>query len=96
MISTVDEWSPLKKIVVGSATDANWPVNDPVFSKESEKTTWTETPVPCGPVPQRIINEANEDLDILATTLMSFRCGSCPSRSTQFSNTRWHVQLLPA
>jgi N-dimethylarginine dimethylaminohydrolase len=44
---------------------------DPVFSKESEKTTWTETPVPRGPVPQRIIDEANEDLDDLATTLMS-------------------------
>jgi scyllo-inosamine-4-phosphate amidinotransferase 1 len=71
MINSYDEWSPLKKIVVGSATDANWPVMDPVFSKESEKTTWTETPVPSGPVPQRIIEEANEDLDILATTLMS-------------------------
>jgi len=71
MISSFNEWSPLKKIVVGSATDANWPVNDPVFSQESEKTTWKETPVPRGPVPQRIIDEANEDLDILATTLTS-------------------------
>jgi N-dimethylarginine dimethylaminohydrolase len=71
MISSYDEWSPLKKIVVGSATDANWPVNDPVFAKESEKTTWKETPVPRGPVPQWIIDEANEDLDSLATTLMS-------------------------
>jgi len=71
MISSYDEWSPLKKIVVGSATDANWPVNDPVFAKESEKTTWKESPVPRGPVPQRIIEEANEDLDSLATTLMS-------------------------
>jgi N-dimethylarginine dimethylaminohydrolase len=41
-----------------------------VFSKESEKTTWTETPVPKGPVPQRIIDEANEDLDGLSETLM--------------------------
>ena len=71
MISSYNEWSPLKRIVVGSATDANWPVNDPVFSKESEKTTWKESPVPRGPVPQRIIDEANEDLDILATTLVS-------------------------
>jgi scyllo-inosamine-4-phosphate amidinotransferase 1 len=69
MISSWNEWDQLKKVVVGSATDANWPVNDPVFSKESEKTTWKETPVPRGPVPQRIIEEANEDLDILATTL---------------------------
>ena len=71
MISSYNEWSPLKKIVVGSATDANWPVNDPVFSKESEKTTWKESPVPRGPAPQRIIEETNEDLDGLATTLMS-------------------------
>ena len=71
MISSYNEWSPLKKIVVGSATDANWPVNDPVFSKEGEKTTWKESPVPRGPVPQHIIEEANEDLDGLATTLMS-------------------------
>lgn len=71
MISTWNEWDRLQRVVVGSATDANWPVTDPVFSKESEKTTWQETPVPRGPVPQRIIEEANEDLDTLATTLMS-------------------------
>ena len=71
MISSRNEWSPLKKIVVGSATDANWPVNDPVFSKEGEKTTWKESPVPRGPVSQRIIEETNEDLDGLVTTLMS-------------------------
>jgi N-dimethylarginine dimethylaminohydrolase len=70
-INSCNEWSPLKKIIVGSATDANWPVTDPVFSREGEKTTWKETPVPRGPVPQRIIDEANDDLDILATTLVS-------------------------
>jgi len=69
MISSYNEWSPLKRIVVGDATHANWPVMDPVFSRESEKTTWTETPVPKGPVTQRIIDEANEDLDSLANTL---------------------------
>lgn len=71
MIQTYNEWDPLKKIVVGSATHANWPVTDPVFSTESQRTLWKETPVPRGPVPQRIIEEANEDLDTLATTLMS-------------------------
>jgi N-dimethylarginine dimethylaminohydrolase len=70
MISTVNEWGSLKKIVVGSATDANWPVRDPIFSKESEKTTWQESPVPRGPVSQRIIEETNEDLDGLVTTLI--------------------------
>jgi len=71
MISSFNEWSTLKRIVVGSATDANWPVNDPVFALEGEKTTWKETPVPRGPVSQRIIEETNEDLDSLVTTLMS-------------------------
>lgn len=71
MIYTVNEWSPLRRVVVGSATDANWPTTDPVFAKEPEKTTWKQTPVPRGPVPQRIIDEANEDLDGLATTLIS-------------------------
>jgi N-dimethylarginine dimethylaminohydrolase len=71
MIYSWNEWSPLKRVIVGSATDANWPVTDPVFAQESQKTTWHQTPVPRGPVPQWIIEEANEDLDNLATTLMS-------------------------
>lgn len=70
MIQSYDEWSPLKKIVVGDASHANWPVRDPVFSRESEKTTWKETPVPSGPVPQHIIDETNEDLAALADTLI--------------------------
>jgi N-dimethylarginine dimethylaminohydrolase len=70
MISSYNEWDQLKKIVVGSATHANWPVNDPVFKLEESKTTWKETPVPRGPVPQWIIDEANEDLDILSKTLV--------------------------
>lgn len=69
IISSYNEWDPLKEIVVGSATHANWPVNDPVFSQESRKTLWKETPVPSGPVPQWIIDEANEDLQSLADTL---------------------------
>ena len=69
MIHTHNEWDPLKKIIVGDAAHANWPRHDPVFSLESEKTTWKETPVPVGPVPQWIIDEANEDLQTLADTL---------------------------
>ena len=69
MIHSINEWDSLKKIVVGTASHANWPDKDPVFSQESLKTTWTATPVPSGPVPQWIIDEANEDLQILAATL---------------------------
>jgi glycine amidinotransferase/scyllo-inosamine-4-phosphate amidinotransferase 1 len=69
MISTFNEWDPLKKIVVGDASFANWPRYDPVFAQESKKTLWKETPVPSGAVPQWIIDEANEDLQRLADTL---------------------------
>ena len=69
MIHSYNEWDSLKEVVVGTADFANWPTDDPVFAKESEKTTWTETPVPSGPVPDWIIDEANEDLDLLSKTL---------------------------
>ncbi|CAB4129229.1 COG1834 N-Dimethylarginine dimethylaminohydrolase [uncultured Caudovirales phage] len=69
MISSFNEWDPLKSVVVGSAKYANWPTTDPVFSQESMKTTWKETPVPSGPVPDHIVNEADEDLNELARTL---------------------------
>jgi N-dimethylarginine dimethylaminohydrolase len=64
VIDSCNEWDNLKSVVVGSADRANWPKFDPVFSLESK-----ETPVPSGPVPQYIIDQANEDLDILANTL---------------------------
>jgi glycine amidinotransferase/scyllo-inosamine-4-phosphate amidinotransferase 1 len=66
MIDSRNEWDPLKEIIVGIADHANWPSTDPVFAEESKKTLWTETPVPAGPVPQWIVDEANEDLDELA------------------------------
>lgn len=68
-LSSNNEWGKLKSVVVGSATHANWPSNDPVFSQEHLKTLWKETPVPSGAVPQWIVDEANEDLDELAGVL---------------------------
>ena len=78
MINSINEWDSIKEIIVGRADFANWPTNDPVFARESEKTTWTETPVPSGPVPDWIIDEANEDLDLLASTLEM--CGATVHR----------------
>jgi glycine amidinotransferase/scyllo-inosamine-4-phosphate amidinotransferase 1 len=70
MIDTRNEWDPLQAIVVGSATHANWPSTDPVFAEESSKTTWTETPVPSGAVPDFIVDQANRELDTLSETLL--------------------------
>lgn len=69
MIHSHNEWDQLKVCVVGSATHANWPSNDAVFADEKYKTTWHETPVPSGHVAQHVIDESNEDLETLSTTL---------------------------
>lgn len=69
---TVNEWDPLEAIVVGSATNANWPASDPVFAQEGKKTSWKETPVPSGPVEQWIVDEANRELDTLSETLARY------------------------
>lgn len=55
---------------MGDATYANWPVYDPVFRAEAEHTLWKETPLPSGPVPQHIIDEANQDLQGLCNILV--------------------------
>lgn len=68
-VHSYNEWDPLRTIVVGSATNANWPSTDPVFSKESENTLWKESPVPSGPVPQWIVDQANRELDNLSEVL---------------------------
>ncbi len=72
MINSCNEWDPLEKIIVGLATHANWPMTDPVFAEEARNSLWTETPAPSGPVPQWIIDEANQELDILAKTLSEY------------------------
>lgn len=61
-IHSFNEWDKLREIVVGEASNARWPTEDPVFALESQRTTWTETPVPSGLVPQWVVDEANEDL----------------------------------
>ena len=69
MISSWNEYDKLKRIIVGSATHANWPVNDKVFRQEAANSLWTETPAPSGPVPQWIIDETEEDLSKLCRVL---------------------------
>ena len=64
-----NEWDPLRRILVGSATNANWPSQDPVFALEHTRTKWTQTPVPSGPVPQHVIDQANLELDKLSEIL---------------------------
>lgn len=71
-IHSYNEWDRLRSCIVGRADHANWPKNDPVFAQESDHTAWKDTPVPSGPVPQQIIDEANEDLEGLCDILQKF------------------------
>jgi glycine amidinotransferase/scyllo-inosamine-4-phosphate amidinotransferase 1 len=95
MINSINEWDPLKTIVVGTATHANWPSSDPVFALESEKTTWTETPVPTGPVPQWIVDEANEDLDLLCETLLKYGATVYRPQTMDFVATQGMYNYCP-
>jgi len=72
MINSCNEWDPLEAIIVGSSTNANWPMTDPVFAEEARNSLWTETPAPSGPVPQSIVDTANRELDTLSETLARY------------------------
>jgi glycine amidinotransferase/scyllo-inosamine-4-phosphate amidinotransferase 1 len=72
MINSCNEWDPLEKIIVGSATHANWPITDPVFAEEARNSLWKESPAPSGPVPQFIIDQANRELDALCDVLANY------------------------
>ena len=71
MIKSYNEWDPLKQVIVGKAEYANWPVTDKVFRAEEKNTLWKETPLPSGPVPQWIIEETEQDLQELCSTLVN-------------------------
>jgi scyllo-inosamine-4-phosphate amidinotransferase 1 len=69
-VTSFNEWGVLKSVLIGTATNANFPALDEMFQLSMSQAGWTETPAPSGPVPQWIIDETNEDLDVLADTLM--------------------------
>jgi glycine amidinotransferase/scyllo-inosamine-4-phosphate amidinotransferase 1 len=95
MISTYNEWDPLKSVVVGSATGAHWPSEDPVFKLEAERTLWKETPMPTGSVPQWIVDEANEDLQALADTLTQLGVEVLRPREQDFSQVHGMYNYCP-
>lgn len=71
MLSSNNEWSQLREVILGTATNAHWPVHCPSFRNLENTTKWTDTPVPSGPVDSRIIDETNQDLEIFKEVLES-------------------------
>lgn len=68
-IRSFNEYDPLKTVIVGSATNANFPYHDKLFQQSMKVAGWKDTPPPAGCVPKQIIDETNEDLDILSSAL---------------------------
>lgn len=67
-ISTQNEYSTLKSVIVGSAKSATWPSNDPAFTESIATSTFDGEIIP-GPLPTNIVEEAEQDLDRLAEVL---------------------------
>lgn len=68
-ICSRNEYDKLVSVVVGDATGAQFPCKDEIFDYNRQVTAWKETELPRGPFPKHIIDEANEDLNVLADTL---------------------------
>ena len=72
MVNSRNEWDPLEAVIVGSATNANWPATDPVFAREMANSSWTETKPPVGRVDPAIVDQTNRELDTLCETLLRY------------------------
>lgn len=90
MISSSNEWDPLRRIIVGSAIGAHWPKD-----LLSVPTAWTESEIPQGPVPQWIIDETEEDLAVLVSTLEKLGIQVHRPGTHDFSSTQGMYNYCP-
>jgi scyllo-inosamine-4-phosphate amidinotransferase 1 len=95
MINSCNEWDPLEKIIVGSASHANWPMTDPVFAEEARNSLWKESPAPSGPVPQFIIDQANRELDALCDVLANYGAEVYRPKSMNFVEAQGLYNYCP-
>ena len=94
IVSSHNDWDPLEECFVGIATGAQFPVIDKsthafVFTTEN----YEDIKGLSGPINQNIVDEANEDLDNLASTLVSVgvkvRRPTPQDHSKNFSTPDW-------
>ena len=67
-ISTVNEYSELKSIIVGSVENMSWPTDDNEFNRSIDRSTYPGT-LTRGTLPKQVSEEATEDLDRLVQIL---------------------------
>ena len=68
-VNSWDEWSPLKCVIVGRADGARVPSEDRSLRAISYAQFKHDDKIPSGPYPQQVVDEANEDLDLMADQL---------------------------
>lgn len=95
MIDSRNEWDPLQAIVVGSASQANWPMTDPVFAAEARDSLWTQSPAPAGAVPAFVVDQTNRELDILSETLARYGATVYRPKPMDFVNTQGLYNYCP-
>ena len=66
---SLNEWSPLKTVMVGDATGAKVPQIDISLRTVNYADITDDSKIPVGPYPQQVIDEANEDLEIFCDFL---------------------------
>jgi len=67
-ISTKNEYSELKSVIVGRCEQHKWPVGDSAFDEMIQASTYPET-LPRETLPAHIIKQAQEDLQYMADVL---------------------------
>ncbi|MEA5504478.1 inosamine-phosphate amidinotransferase 1 [Halotia wernerae UHCC 0503] len=70
LVSVHNEWDPLEEMIIGIATGAQVPTADRgLFALEYCEYYQSQDEIPSGPYDQKIIEEANEDLEGFVQTL---------------------------
>lgn len=66
-----NEWDPLRRVIVGDATNAQIPQLDVSLRHINYANIEDTSEIPVGPYPEQVIEEANHDLEILSIFLQS-------------------------
>lgn len=92
-VNSWNEWDPLEEVIIGTARNARVPQIDKSLLAINYAGQTNHNEIPVGPYPDKVINEAEEDLEILCTELV--RLGVKVVRpepndtSIKFSNGHW-------
>lgn len=70
-MSSSNEWSTLRHVVLGDAKNLNWPIGDPVFNQHLRETIWHGDSLRLGPIDRDILALTSLELDYFQKTLES-------------------------